>query len=59
VPEPTEQPAKPAAAPAVKSYRGKVKFTEPEPTAPTDVLTELADEDEIDLEDPLELLAGN
>jgi hypothetical protein len=57
-PEVAPAPA-PAPAPPPKNFRGKVKFTEPEPEAPTDVLSELADEDEIDLEDPLELLAGN
>ena len=58
-PEVPETPAKPTPAP-VKNFRGKVAMPakEPEPTAPDDVLSGLADEDEIDLEDPLSLISG-
>ena len=55
----TEAPAAPAPA-TVKSYRGKVRLDKPaEPEVPADVLSQLDDDDEIDLEDPLSLLAGH
>jgi hypothetical protein len=56
-----EQPA-PAPAPApvtaAKSFRGRVKLDKAEPTAPVDVLSQLADDDDDGPEDPLALLAG-
>ena len=47
----------PAPAPPPPLVRGKIKIgkAEPEPS----IVDQLADEDEIDLEDPLSLLAGN
>ena len=57
----TEEPAPaPAPAPPAKNFRGKVRLDKPaEPEVPADVLSQLDDGDEIDLEDPLSLLAGN
>ena len=58
-PEVAPAPA-PAPVTAVKSYRGKVRLdkTAEAETQADDVLSGLADEDEIDLEDPLSLISG-
>ena len=57
-PEVAPAPA-PAPVTAVKSYRGKVRLDKTaEAETPADVLDQLADEAEIDLEDPLSLISG-
>ena len=50
----------PAPAPPAKSFRGKVRLDkpEPEPTAPDDLLGQLASDEECDSEDPLAILTA-